>query len=239
MTVTHQTEFREPVEASRTSNAPRIVGNVYTAIGSFLSCDSQNIHVTFDAMNRYDAARRRQARPGRSALGYWVPLVVTVTIATAGLAAWIWSERQQDDDDNDDNDQRNGLEDDKYDHPLDYPEDLPDQQAEPRDEGFLARMTGRTPSPQQFFDRTGQRIRAAVGLSGEGRQEERAEPAFSDSEHWNEEAESKRSQQPTSSRPIGNKAKRNIAIVLNAETDNQQDAESAYRTEHAVSSCFS
>ncbi|KEQ81519.1 hypothetical protein M438DRAFT_376740 [Aureobasidium pullulans EXF-150] len=184
-------------------------------------------------MNRYDAARRRQARPGRSALGYWVPLVVTVTIATAGLAAWIWSERQQDDDDNDDNDQRNGLEDDKYDHPLDYPEDLSDQQAEPRDEGFLARMTGRTPSPQQFFDRTGQRIRAAVGLSGDGRQEERAEPAFSDSEHWNEEAESKRSQQPTCSRPIGNKAKRNIAIVLSADTDNQQDDEASYRTEHA------
>ena len=240
--MTHQTEFVEPVEASRTSNAPRSVGNVYTANrnrDSFLSCDSQDIDGTFDAMDRYDAARRRQARPGRSALGYWVPLVVTVTIATAGLAAWIWSERQQDDDDNDDNDQRNGLEDDKYDHPLDYPEDLPDQQAEPRDEGFLARMTGRTPSPQQFFDRTGQRIRAAVGLSEEGRQEERAEPAFSDSEHWNEEAESKRSQQPTSSRPVGNKAKRNIAIVLSADTDNQQDDESAYRTEHAVSSYFS
>lgn len=190
-------------------------------------------------MDRYDAARRRQARPGRSALGYWVPLVVTVTIATAGLAAWIWSERQQDDDDDDDNDQRDDLEDDKYDHPLDYPEDLPDQQAEPRDEGFLARMTGRTPSPQQFFDRTGQRIRAAVGLSGEGRQEERAEPAFSDSEHWNEEAESKRSQQTTSSRPVGNKAKRTIAIVLSADTDNQQDDEASYRTEHAVSLSFS
>lgn len=185
-------------------------------------------------MDRYDAARRRQVRPGRSALGYWVPLVVTVTIATAGLAAWIWSERQQDDNDNDDNDQRDDPEDDKYDHPLDYPEDLPDQQAEPRDEGFLARMTGRTPSPQQLFDRTGQRIRAAVGLSGEGRPEERTEPAFSDSEHWNEEAESKRSQQATS-RPISNKAKRTIAIVLSAETDNQQDDEASYRTEHAVS----
>ena len=29
----------------------------------------------------------------RSALGYWIPLALTVTAATVGLAAWIWSER--------------------------------------------------------------------------------------------------------------------------------------------------
>ncbi|KKY14887.1 putative peroxin pex22-like protein [Phaeomoniella chlamydospora] len=29
--------------------------------------------------------------------GYWVPLAVTVTVATIGLAAWIWSERTDDD----------------------------------------------------------------------------------------------------------------------------------------------
>lgn len=34
----------------------------------------------------------------RSTLGYWVPLAMTVTVATMGLAAWIWSERRDDDD---------------------------------------------------------------------------------------------------------------------------------------------
>nr|POF03042.1 hypothetical protein CFP56_70045 [Quercus suber] len=33
-----------------------------------------------------------------SVLGYWVPLVVTGTIAIGGLAAWIWSERNDNDD---------------------------------------------------------------------------------------------------------------------------------------------
>ncbi|CAD0105866.1 unnamed protein product [Aureobasidium uvarum] len=184
-------------------------------------------------MDRYDAARRRQVRPGRSALGYWLPLVVTVTIATAGLAAWIWSERQQGDDD-DDNDNH---EDDKYDHPLDYPEDIPHAHDQPhgsQDQGFLARMTGRTPSPQQFFDSAGQRLRSAVGLSGPNAtdgQQETADPAFSDNEHWNEEAETKRSQRPASSHPAANKPKRSVVVVLNGE---DQGYESTHYTEHAV-----
>ena len=36
---------------------------------------------------------------GHSVLGYWVPLVVTGTIAIGGLAAWIWSERSDSEDD--------------------------------------------------------------------------------------------------------------------------------------------
>ncbi|KAL1305570.1 hypothetical protein AAFC00_007176 [Neodothiora populina] len=59
--------------------------------------------------DRYDTRRRRtlygpQGGQRRSTLGYWVPLVLTVTFATAGLVAWIWSERQTDDDDEHDND---------------------------------------------------------------------------------------------------------------------------------------
>ncbi|KAI5238353.1 hypothetical protein E4T43_07470 [Aureobasidium subglaciale] len=187
-------------------------------------------------MDRYDAARRRQVRPGRSTLGYWIPLVVTVTIATAGLAAWIWSERQQDDDD--DNARHDDSDDDKYDHPLDYPEDLTDDQydtPEARDEGFLARVTGRTPPPQQLFDNAGQRIRSAVGLSDQstGRgQEERGEPAFSDNEHWNEEAESKRTQRPAS-QSTTNKSRRSVVIVLNADDREHEQDSSAYITEHA------
>jgi hypothetical protein len=52
--------------------------------------------------------RRRTAAGGngsyghsgsRSTFGYWVPLVLTVTAATVGIAAWIWSERGEDDED--------------------------------------------------------------------------------------------------------------------------------------------
>ncbi|EXJ90118.1 hypothetical protein A1O3_03187 [Capronia epimyces CBS 606.96] len=35
----------------------------------------------------------------RSTFGYWVPLVLTVTAATIGLAAWVWSERRDDEED--------------------------------------------------------------------------------------------------------------------------------------------
>lgn len=53
----------------------------------------------------YDRSRPRPRyapppprRQPHSGLGYWVPLFVTGTIALGGLAAWIWSERSEDDD---------------------------------------------------------------------------------------------------------------------------------------------
>lgn len=54
----------------------------------------------------YERVDRRRTTGGggygpssrRSTLGYWVPLAMTVTVATIGLAAWIWSERQDDED---------------------------------------------------------------------------------------------------------------------------------------------
>lgn len=43
----------------------------------------------------------------RSTLGYWVPLALTVTAATIGLAAWIWSERKDDDEETSSDEQYN------------------------------------------------------------------------------------------------------------------------------------
>ncbi|KAK2596732.1 hypothetical protein QQS21_006187 [Conoideocrella luteorostrata] len=36
----------------------------------------------------------------RGVWSHWVPLAVTVTVATAGLAAWVWSQRKDDDEEN-------------------------------------------------------------------------------------------------------------------------------------------
>lgn len=49
----------------------------------------------------YERQRRQTygASTRRTAWGYWLPLAVTVTIATAGLVAWVWNERKDDDDD--------------------------------------------------------------------------------------------------------------------------------------------
>ena len=54
----------------------------------------------------YERVDRRRSSYGsssrRTTFGYWLPLAVTVTAATIGIAAWIWSERKDDDDDYDD-----------------------------------------------------------------------------------------------------------------------------------------
>lgn len=51
----------------------------------------------------YSYERQRRTTYGassqRSAWGYWIPLAVTVTVATAGLVAWIWNERSDEEED--------------------------------------------------------------------------------------------------------------------------------------------
>ena len=44
------------------------------------------------------STRAYGAASNRSPLGYWIPLALTVTAATVGLAAWIWSEREDSED---------------------------------------------------------------------------------------------------------------------------------------------
>lgn len=45
--------------------------------------------------DRYDRGSSRR----RGVWGHWVPLVLTVTVATVGLAAWVWSQRNEDEHD--------------------------------------------------------------------------------------------------------------------------------------------
>lgn len=49
--------------------------------------------------NRGSGARIFSSPSKRSTFGYWVPLIITVTAATAGIATWIWSERISNEDD--------------------------------------------------------------------------------------------------------------------------------------------
>ncbi|EWG50452.1 hypothetical protein FVEG_09663 [Fusarium verticillioides 7600] len=118
------------------------------------------------------------SRSRRGVWSHWVPLAVTLTVATVGVAAWVWSQRK----DGDDEDEHYGLDygnqartGDNQPHgsrdinsrDIQGPEKppRPDGQSQgiaPADEdaaggGWGSRMSGalrRTPSPQQFFDST-------------------------------------------------------------------------------------
>ncbi|KAG6034015.1 hypothetical protein E4U41_006710 [Claviceps citrina] len=130
----------------------------------------------------------------RGVWSHWVPLAVTLTVATAGLAVWVWSQRKEEDE--------NAID---HEYGLDYENadygDNPPYGASSRDSkapsqpsrhesqrpddaasyglatahgdvsapGWGARMSGalrRTPSPQQFFDSTGKTVAAGVAAAG-------------------------------------------------------------------------
>ncbi|KAF2087064.1 hypothetical protein K490DRAFT_73886 [Saccharata proteae CBS 121410] len=130
----------------------------------------------------------------RSTFGYWVPLALTVTVATIGLAAWVWSERRDGDDDEahearaaetaEDTDLSYGESETRpppggsgwgrgYAEagPQAGPQEPGARQTdmERDDEGLMARMSGairRTPSPQQMFDTASRRVVAGMAAAG-------------------------------------------------------------------------
>ena len=150
--------------------------------------------------DRYETRQRRQgyASSRRTALGYWIPLALTVTVATVGLAAWIWSERK--DHDEDDYDRRGGDR-----PPTTYGDGGPGQPPYPRgpegsrveEESVITRMSGalrRTPSPQQIFDGASRRVAAGMAAAGAAvggalssiREEDKRD--YEDHSRWSEEA---------------------------------------------------
>ncbi|KAL8982370.1 MAG: hypothetical protein Q9177_005291 [Variospora cf. flavescens] len=155
----------------------------------------------------YDRYERQRTASGgasqRSALGYWIPLAVTLTVATVGLVAWVWSEREDHDDDGYYDARKDGR-DSPPQHrevgsggvPYHPSEDGP----QPHDDSFMTRMSGairRTPSPQQIFDGASRRVAAGVSAAGAAvggalsaiREEDRRD--FEDHSRWSEEAESR------------------------------------------------
>lgn len=121
-----------------------------------------------------------------------MPLIVTVTVATAGLAAWVWSQRRDDAEDNlehepdldYDNTDYGGNP--SYGATRDNPaSQQPEQPPRPQQSGetyglapeaagsvgtgWSSRVSGalrRTPSPQQFLDSTGKTVAAGVAAAG-------------------------------------------------------------------------
>ncbi|OCK78085.1 hypothetical protein K432DRAFT_357451 [Lepidopterella palustris CBS 459.81] len=148
----------------------------------------------------YDRYDRRQSSNRRTTFGFWVPLVFTVTVATAGVVAWIWSERREDEEDSDDADLSYGEDRDGTRPP--GPEGARDtasmsQGVTHEEDSFIARMSGairRTPSPQQLFDTLGKRAAAGVAAAGAVvggalssiREEDKDD--FGDHSRWSEEA---------------------------------------------------
>ncbi len=167
---------------------------------------------------RYD---RRQTNTSRSTLGFYVPLIFTVTVATAGLAAWVWSARESGEDYNSDDD-------------LSYGEDS--QSDRRRGKGTQRDLTGmsesavregavreedttlfgraqgiirRTPSPSQVFDSVSKKTAAgwaaASGAAGAAlasiREEDKDD--YGDHSRWSEEASLRRNVEAQSSQSTG------------------------------------
>ena len=145
----------------------------------------------------YERVDRRRTGYGassrRTTFGYWVPLVVTVTAATIGLAAWIWSERKDDDDDDDDDYNARpsydgpppgqgppppgwqpppGPGEPGLSQPTYAPPEARGQGPPPMSQGYEGMMTQistairRTPSPQQIFDAASRKAAAGVAAAG-------------------------------------------------------------------------
>lgn len=142
---------------------------------------------------RYErTTRRTQTSSRRGAFSYWLPLALTVTVATVGLVAWVWSERKDDEDElppppgdnvyprperpeygrNPDGSIRTG--------PPSYADVRPGEvaygtvptqppQGPEQTQSYMARMSGalrRTPSPQQMFEGVSRTVVGGVAAAG-------------------------------------------------------------------------
>lgn len=164
--------------------------------------------------DRYD--RRQSATNRRSALGFYVPLILTVTVATAGIAAWVWSARESSDDYTSDDDLSYG-EDSSREKSYGRGSAGPAQrdntglsQGVTREEEntLLGRAQGiirRTPSPSQVFDTVSKKTAAGWAAAGAAagaalasiREEDKDD--FGDHSRWSEEAPLRRNVEAQSS----------------------------------------
>ncbi|KAF5672467.1 hypothetical protein FHETE_3770 [Fusarium heterosporum] len=166
------------------------------------------------------------SRSRRGVWSHWVPLAVTLTVATVGVAAWVWSQRKDTDDEDDygldygnqgrggDNNQPHGSRDvgsrgvagpEKPPRPEDQTHGVAPANEEAGNGGWGSRMTGalrRTPSPQQFFDSTGKTVAAGVAAASAAMGKalasirEEDKSPIDDTNPWQEEVDAKRERAP-------------------------------------------
>lgn len=155
--------------------------------------------------DRYDRRQGGGSSSRKGVLGYWLPLFLSVTAATVGIAVWVWSERKDDDSDDYDRERDDGPSSGappglSSSGPRQAPHARQDGDHVPDGAGMLAKMSGalrRTPSPQQLFDNASRHVVAGVAAAGAVvggalssiREEEQRD--FKDHNPWSEEAESR------------------------------------------------
>ncbi|KAF2219020.1 hypothetical protein BDZ85DRAFT_322629 [Elsinoe ampelina] len=174
----------------------------------------------------------------RSTVSTYAPLVLTLTLASAGLAAWIWSERRTSSSypPTDDEELYRYDSDEAASAPPPYPPQSSGSRAAPQSDNFLNRATTavRSASPG-LYDSAGRLVAAGTGALAAGaaalglssassnpsntrpevrRQRSAREDGFSDHERWSEEASRAR---PDKGKGKAANAKRTVAIVVSAE----------------------
>jgi hypothetical protein len=189
-----------------------------------------------------------------------VPLVLTVAVASAGVAAWVWSQRKEGE--HEDNEAEAAYQDLDYEN-ADYGDNpaygasrgsdggKPPSyggadarevaQAQNNNAGWGAQMTGalrRTPSPQQFLDGAKKTVVAGVTAAGAAvgtalaaiREEDKN--AYADHETWSEEADAKKERAAPSQSKDASKRRKKVAIVVSAD-GHIDDVDSDGYHEHA------
>ncbi|KAF4977558.1 hypothetical protein FZEAL_5929 [Fusarium zealandicum] len=191
------------------------------------------------------------SRSRRGVWSHWVPLAVTLTVATVGVAAWIWSQRKDEDDEDsglDYDNQAYGGDSQAYgsrnlgtrdERGLEKPPRTEEQShgIAPLDDeaadngGWGSRMSGalrRTPSPQQFFDSTGKTVAAGVAAASAAMgkalasiREEDKSP-YGESNPWSEEADAKKERGPANApSPLIGGSKRRKTVAIVVSADTQ------------------
>lgn len=205
------------------------------------------------------------SRSRRGVWSHWVPLAVTLTVATVGVAAWVWSQRKDDEEDEKHLDYGNqvrggdnqpygshdvGSRDiqgpEKPPRPDDQSHGIAHAEEEANGGGWGSRVSGalrRTPSPQQFFDSTGKTVAAGVAAASAAmgkalasiREEDKS--PFDDTNPWQEEADAKNERAPadTSSPLVGGSRRRKTVAIVVSAETGAVPEEEDAYHEHAVS----
>lgn len=212
----------------------------------------------------YNRFEPRSQPSRRSTFGHWLPLIATVAVATVGLAAWVWSERQDDEEDAPDYGRDDGgsvrTAPPVYGDLREGETGFGTTSRQPEESSsYMARMSGalrRTPSPQQVFDGASRTVvgglaaaGAVVGNALSSIREEVKDP-YADHRTWSEEAELRKagitadvSERPPKvgapqNAPISRNAPRKtVAVVVSADLGHDElGNDESYHHEHAVSS---